>query len=355
MPVRSRPSSESLASTENASTISTNFFSDIVQSQGDGVSLAARCLPRELPTTDGRATCTLVEATSGPDCNCNAPGRAAAPAGAASMALQRLELSGSCGGPSDTACSDLCLCEIVQESGAALQSCQNSLDTGGFDGWCYVDPPQGLGNPELTKNCPATDRQLVRLAPANAPRTVVIGCYGQRDAGQQPSANAKPAALGEPCVPQEEYRTAFSGFSATEVNVETRSPSCTSGICLAHNFEGRVSCPYGQHDGSVPPCLTPAGDPVTVPVRPQIVDRPPEDAVVCSCRCDGPEGEGPFCGCPSGMECVELIKDIGVGRKDVAGSYCIRAGTHVEDPTVLASQPRCDASVMSCGPADGGL
>jgi hypothetical protein len=162
--------------------------------------------------------------------------------------------------------------------------------------------------------------------------------------------------IGDACTPGDESSTAFPGFGATEVNIEDRTTQCATGICIAAHFQGRVSCPYGGPDcmtrcpyGS--DCTTPSGTPVAVDVKPQLVTRPPSSAVYCSCRCDGPEGTGPFCACPNGFECSPLVEDIGIRNPELpvlAGSYCIKAGTAVPDPVALSSGPVCDAALHNC-------
>ena len=128
--------------------------------------------------------------------------------------------------------------------------------------------------------------------------------------------------VGAPCVPEEEYDLDFAGFVKGEVNVESRSFQCESRVCLVKHFQGRVSCPYGQignapevdgiEDGSTQECLLPGGisgrdaDTVTVAVKPQLVDRRPDDAVYCSCRCDGDDQNARYCECPSGFTCTEF-------------------------------------------------
>ena len=49
----------------------------------------------------------------------------------------------------------------------------------------------------------------------------------------------------------------------------------------------------------------------------------PPTSGVCSCRCDGPEGRGPFCACTAGFTCTALIEDLGLGDVYFAGSYCL--------------------------------
>lgn len=149
--------------------------------------------------------------------------------------------------------------------------------------------------------------------------------------------------VGAACTPGDESSPDFPGYAATEINIEDKSAQCATGICMVAHFQGRLSCPYGGSD-----CTTASGTPVTVAVKPQLVARPPSSAVYCSCRCDGPEGTGPFCACPNGFECTHLVDDVGLGHAELAGSYCIKAGTAVSGPVALASGPVCDAALHNC-------
>jgi hypothetical protein len=166
--------------------------------------------------------------------------------------------------------------------------------------------------------------------------------------------------IGDPCVPEDEYQQSFNGFAETEVNVESKSFQCVTRVCIVNHFQGRVSCPYGQREADlmldpadpkrcrVPgtngkKCLnvneqvdctpatanTPANiDAIQVPVAPQLLDRTANDTVYCSCRCKGPDPNANYCECPSGYECSELVKELGLpGRAQLAGSYCIKQGT----------------------------
>lgn len=172
--------------------------------------------------------------------------------------------------------------------------------------------------------------------------------------------------VGAPCIPEDEYNQNFNGFALTEVNVESRSFQCETRVCIVNHFQGRVSCPYGQDDpmgSNLPPtdrarcrvpgssgdtCVDPSGnvirdagtcqapntnvDEIKVPVDPQLVFRSAEDTVYCSCRCKGPDPTAVYCECPSGFECAELVREIGVeGRGQLVGSYCVKPGT-VYDP-----------------------
>lgn len=139
--------------------------------------------------------------------------------------------------------------------------------------------------------------------------------------GNRPSERG---ALGELCIPYDEDFPEFSGFALGELNLSTRDLQCRSGVCMVDHFQGRVDCPEGNQDGNV--CLTPLGELVTVPVEPQLPERPAEDAVYCTCRCDGPSGAGPFCECPDDMLCEERWAYLGSdpASLEVAGSYCVK-------------------------------
>lgn len=166
--------------------------------------------------------------------------------------------------------------------------------------------------------------------------------------------------VGDPCIPEDEYRPDFAGFAETEANAESRSFQCETRVCLVNHFRGRVSCPYGQNvpgqedvDGvdHSERCRIPGGsdtDLVTVPVQPQLLARRPEDAVYCSCRCGGKDKNARYCQCPSGFSCQELIPDFGFGGEQLSGSYCVRSGTVVDNadtiPQLACSYTAVDAN-----------
>jgi hypothetical protein len=150
--------------------------------------------------------------------------------------------------------------------------------------------------------------------------------------------------VGDPCIPEDEYQDGFSGYSEKEVNVESRSFQCETRVCLVNNFRGRVSCTNGNGAGDK--CMAPDGaSEISVPVKPQLADRPPSKAVYCSCRCDGAQKEAPYCECPSGFQCKKLIDDIGLGNSQLAGSYCVKTEADPFDP---------QTDIAECGdPASG--
>lgn len=191
-----------------------------------------------------------------------------------------------------------------------------------------------------------------------------------------------PGGVGDPCIPEDEYRQQVPGYAVTEVNVESRSFQCETRVCLVNHFQGRVSCPYGQDVDQTRRCLptynengditapaeedcnsdnglgcrvpgTDGRDPqdrIAIPVAPQLLARSADDAVYCSCRCDGPDDNARYCECPSGFSCVELVENLGLGSGQLAGSYCIKEGTRYNSSQgVDTPDKRCRAADANCG------
>jgi hypothetical protein len=140
-------------------------------------ALGTRCLPRPIDTnfTD-QIPCHLVETrlpSSGASCSCQTPGHidlTPADASVRRFVEDELVAGGYCGGATGVACSDYCLCEIAQLSGDEVTVCQNFVaDPGTIYGFCYVDPDNGLGTPELVADCPETERQLIRFVGPDVP------------------------------------------------------------------------------------------------------------------------------------------------------------------------------------------
>jgi hypothetical protein len=92
---------------------------------------------------------------------------------------------------------------------------------------------------------------------------------------------------------------------------------------------------------------------VQVAVKAQRLERRADDAVYCSCRCDGADPNARYCECPSGFECRELVPATDTGPSGRAGSYCIRSGTFVENAGDI-TDTECDWTAQNCGPRSGG-
>jgi hypothetical protein len=158
---------------------------------------------------------------------------------------------------------------------------------------------------------------------------VAILCLGCQSGG-----------IGDPCIPEDEYQQFFSGYSETEVNLESRSFQCETRLCLVNHFRGRVTCPYGQVENDTRPdaqlCHVPgtegSDNRIQVAVNKQYTGRSPANSVYCSCRCGGPDPNGRYCKCPTGFQCVTLLDYIEcLGFKELAGAYCVKDGTEFID------------------------
>jgi len=154
--------------------------------------------------------------------------------------------------------------------------------------------------------------------------------------------------IGSPCLPDVENDPTFTGFSRSETTIQSfagQPPGAP--VCLVIDFQGRVSCPYGQDVSDAglggTACKTPDGVPVTAAVAPQCVDIRPLDHVVWSCRCSGPGPSSSTCECPSGMACLSGPFAAGPANADdsLAGGYCV--------PSALVSGPQ--ACAATCDPA----
>lgn len=298
---------------------------------------ATACLPRELPVTGtGEVACALavVSFPADPECACDEAGLAEASPELEELTIRSSAESGHCDGEQTPSCSDACVCEVAKVSGAAAEACLNGAEPSGVEGWCYVSPGQGLGAASLVADCsPASARTLRLFGAWQRPgaQVLVLACNEEPRNAVQP--RRKEGELGGQCQPLSEQDPEFQGFNSAEVAIDEYTPACRTGTCVIQGFQGRVGCPYGQEAAASGCTVSGSNDPVLVPVLPQLTARPPSLAAVCSCRCAGP-GAGPFCSCPAGMECAKLVDDLGIGPRDIAGSYCLPEGARYERGTV---------------------
>jgi len=190
--------------------------------------------------------------------------------------------------------------------------------------------------------------------PALAGIVTALGC------GRSDTEGLGVPGLGDRCMPMTEQRKDFSGFSETEVTLESGHEQCETRLCLIHHLRGRVSCPYGQSEAEALQVDTAANwgircrvpgtdgsrpeDRVQVPVPAQKFARQPETAVYCSCRCadtlDETDGGADYCHCPRGFTCTHLTDDIGLGPTELTGSFCVKT-TGEYDETEVEASPDC--------------
>ena len=140
--------------------------------------LRDRCLPRVLEPnvcvdktdpTYGQVPCVILEALAlneGEECNCEAAGRKTP---TPEVITDDVREAGSC------------VCEITQLQGDSLHQCEEQVDETkvNADGWCYIDPGQGIGNEELVAKCIPTERRIIRFVNKGHPTTnstVFITC-----------------------------------------------------------------------------------------------------------------------------------------------------------------------------------
>jgi hypothetical protein len=148
--------------------------------------------------------------------------------------------------------------------------------------------------------------------------------------------------IGDPCIPEDERFPAFSGYTLSEVNVDTNTAACKTRMCLANHFQGRVTCPSGQTADEI---AAGAGvctvfnseggvEAVSVPVPPQCQNRPAADAVYCTCSCAGDNPSLDYCACPEGYTCQRILAaGSRLGDPTLGNSFCIRDGTAFNEQT----------------------
>jgi hypothetical protein len=150
--------------------------------------LKGSCLPRPLSVNKdtGLVPCNVVEvvgaSATGGNCSayCTGEGRNVStddnPTGEVSPQMQAavidsMRKAGLCDKPGMPTCAEMCMCLLPQEQGADLTTCQTA-DEGTVNrdlapGYCYIDPDQGLGSDMLVKNCPSTQRRILRFVGNN--------------------------------------------------------------------------------------------------------------------------------------------------------------------------------------------
>ncbi len=123
--------------------------------------LGERCLATPLPhTSDGRAECVLWQLRDG-DCDCAAAGLQEVDAQALESVQRMLEFE--CSFQRRFDCERACACQLPQLRGSELAACQESALASGIDGWCSIDPSQGIGDPQFVTDCRVGHPRTLRL------------------------------------------------------------------------------------------------------------------------------------------------------------------------------------------------
>jgi hypothetical protein len=150
-------------------------------------ALKGKCLPRKIQTDEqGQVLCKVIEAQKA-NCDCTLAGRGPADPKILAAVRKQLQLTGQCGNGTQASCDSWCECEILQETGADLKSCQTG--GGAPAGYCYVDE-----DPVQLAKCPSNQQQLLRFMDQDSVKTPIqgsvafIACLGQSvndpDAGE---------------------------------------------------------------------------------------------------------------------------------------------------------------------------
>jgi hypothetical protein len=165
------------------------------------------------------------------------------------------------------------------------------------------------------------------------------------------AAACKAGGVGDPCIPNDEFAVNYEGAKVTEVQIEDRSFQCETRVCLVKNFQGRVTCPFGNpagnshYDGPDKECMVPGTNAqVTAAVKPQCKDR--KDAVYCSCRCDGTDSNAKYCECPDGYECKEVVNSLDPNLVRPGDKYCVKKGDNFDKD---CAEETCDVAADHCG------
>lgn len=150
-------------------------------------------------------------------------------------------------------------------------------------------------------------------------RKIVTGLFavlGVAAIGVLPAA-CSSGGVGDPCIPEDEYKAQFSGFTVSEEFIESRSFQCETRLCLVNYFQGRVSCPLGQ---ALPTSCSPDGggcgaeeecvESVTLAPPCEGDEQCQQFAGICNTQSQ----ESPFCECnpadastcPTGFTCTDI-------------------------------------------------
>jgi hypothetical protein len=148
--------------------------------------------------------------------------------------------------------------------------------------------------------------------------------------------------IGDPCIPEDEYRGNFAGFKITEENIESRSFQCETRICLVNHFQGRVSCPAGQPEPT--PCTDNesacTGDDTCEVAGSIIADCDPTpcgDDGADPNNCNNPDGTNSAC---NGRVCDEAGRYCHCGAGDCPSGYSCDTDESNQCITKVCSKPQ---------------
>lgn len=110
---------------------------------------------------------------------------------------------------------------------------------------------------------------------------LLVGCGQAKSTPAATAPATAPSYLGISCANK-------NPVVEQEIDVQAMAPDCDGGACL------RAQAVTGDASSGI-----------------------------CTCRCDGPTGAGPFCTCGDGFVCREEVPDLGLSDTRIVGSYCV--------------------------------
>lgn len=122
--------------------------------------------------SDGTVPCRMIAVRQASPCECESGVRRPLEDETLKAELATaLERRGVCGKNTGIPCDSYCACEVPQLQGSALRACQNETAETPIDpatmqpanGWCYLDPEAGFGNPMLIESCPPANFKNIRV------------------------------------------------------------------------------------------------------------------------------------------------------------------------------------------------
>jgi len=144
-------------------------------------ALGGKCLPRSFSGQGDEVPCLILEASTNSPCDCSTAGKQPV-SEQHKVAEEAAKLD-----PLNPGWT--CFCEIQQltvETG--LEQCLNSeTEPQNVHGWCYVDPAAGKGSWDVVKDCPETQKRIIRMVGEGqgaTGATLFITCTGETQSSE---------------------------------------------------------------------------------------------------------------------------------------------------------------------------
>jgi hypothetical protein len=256
-------------------------------------------------------------------------------------------------------------CPLGQPALAPMDFCKQNPDSTQDCG----APPASGGTQQPCSTCPDPSQACV-LSQSYAPQCTCDPTVTDPTNPMVCAGNPGCAGVSGNCDPNLQICTCSNDLTIDGVSFfcEPIQPGCSGSTCsevlnsyichtpqtaTASSCQSAANTPQ-ENEGKQ--CCVPGTDqPVSVEVCGQCDSssfRDAPDAVYCSCRCCAPccaAGTQPsatnpcstdtstcgtacdpnfnYCSCPSGFTCTDIRPNVGLGDQELAGAYCIKAGS----------------------------